>query len=97
MKELSGADPHAAHFAILYSLQSRVYNLLETHLQDQTRDLAEAVGAVLRKCCLDCFGTYVLDPEGQSGSLYQDDPSFVQNLSGLKIQPGESGYRKTTR
>ena len=45
LKELSDADPHAAHSAIHYSLQSRVDYLLETHLPDQTRDLAEAVGA----------------------------------------------------
>ena len=34
---------HAAHFAIHYSLQSRADYLLETHLPDNTRDLAEAV------------------------------------------------------
>ena len=72
-------------------------NLLETHLPDQTRDLAEAVGAVLRKCHLVCFGTDVLDPEGQSGSLYQDDPSFVRDLFSLKTRSGGSGYRRTAR
>ena len=77
LKELSDADPHAAHSAIHYSLQSRVDYLLETHLPDHTRDLAEAVDAVLRKCYLVCFGTDLLESEGQSGSLYQDDPSFV--------------------
>ena len=92
MKELSNADPHAAHSAIHYSLQSRADYLLETHLPDQTRDLAEAVDAVLRKCYLICFGTDLLDSEGQNGSLYKDDPSFFRNLFSLKILSGGGGY-----
>ena len=78
LKQLSDADPHAAHSAIHYSLQNRVDLLLEAHFLDQPRDLAEAVGAVLRKCYLFCFGTDVLEPKGQSGFLYQDDPSFAR-------------------
>ena len=97
LKELSDADPHAAHSAIHYSLQSRVNYLIETHLPDHTRDLAEAVGAVLRKCYLVCFGTDLLASEGQSGSLYQDNPSFVRDHFGLKIRSGGGGYRRTTR
>ena len=40
--ELADADPHAAHSAILYSLQARVDYLLGTHLPEQTCELAEA-------------------------------------------------------
>ena len=47
--ELADADPHAAHSAILYSLQARVDYLLGTHLPEQTCELAEAVDATLRK------------------------------------------------
>ena len=90
MKELSDADPHAAHSAIHYSLQSRVDYLPETHLPDQTRDLAKAVDAVLRKCYLVCFGTDLLESKGQSWSLYQDGPSFVRDLFRLKIRSGET-------
>ena len=64
LSELSDADSHAAHSAIHYSLQSRDSYLLETHLPDQTRDLAEAADAVLRKYYLVCFGTDVLELEG---------------------------------
>ena len=82
---------------ILYSLQARVGYFLGTHLPEQTRELAEAVDATLRKCYLVCFGTDLLNPEGQRGSRFQEDPSFVRDLFGLKIRLGGGGYRRTTR
>ena len=77
-------------------MQSRVDYLPESHLPDQTRDLAETADAVLRKCYLVCFETDVLDPEGQSGPLYQDDSSFARDLFSLKYRSGGGGYRRTT-
>ena len=59
--------------------------------------MAETADAALRKYQLACFGTDLLDPEGQGRSLYQDDPLFVRVICSLKIRFGGSGYRKATR
>ena len=48
-------------------------------------------------CYLASFGTDLLDPEGQSGYLYQEGLSLVRNPFGLKIRMGGGGYRRTTR
>ena len=52
---------------------------------------------MLRKCYFVCFGTDVLDPEGQNVYLYLDGPSFARDLFSLKILSGGGGYRRTTR
>ena len=77
---IADAGPHAPLSTALYLLRNRVDYLPGTHLPKQTRGLAGGVGAAMRERLLACFGTGVLDFEGQCGSRYKDDPSHARGL-----------------
>ena len=84
---------HAASAAIRYSLQQRVNYILSTHLPSETRHLAEAVDAALRKANCKSFGFDVLGDEGAFQG--QEDPTFIRDLAGLKSKFGGCGFRRT--
>ena len=60
--------------------RSRVDFLPGTHLPKRALGLAGAVDVAMRECYLACFGTGLLDSEGQSGSRYQYGPSLARGL-----------------
>jgi len=90
---LSVRSAHCAHTAIFYSLQSRVDYLLAVHLPSQTRQLAAAVDASLRKAYAQALGADMLDPEGDFPG--QRDPAFMAERFSLKASQGGAGYRIT--
>ena len=89
--ELAAADPHAAHAAIQYSLQTRVDWVMGVHLPEETRSLAVAVDRTLRACYALCFGADPLDPNGLSES--QEDRAFVRDRFALPVWLGGGGFR----
>ena len=81
---LAQGSAHAASAAIRYSLQQRVDYILSTHLPSETRHLAEAVDAALRKAYCRSFGFDVLGDEGtwrrtppSSGTSRASSPSLA--------------------
>ena len=97
VRRISNIDPHAAHSVTLYSIQNRIDYVLATHLPSQTRDLATACDNMLRRACRACYGTDLLSPEGQPGSQFESDPSFVSARALTKISHGGAGIRLTTQ
>lgn len=91
---LAQDSTHAASAAIHYSLQQRIDYILGTHLPSETRQLAAAVDAALRKAYHKSFGFDVLGDEGAFQG--QEDPTFIRDLAGLKTKFGGCGFRRTT-
>ena len=69
--------------------------ILGTHLPSETRLLAEAVDAALRKAYCRSFGFDVLGEEGAFQG--QEDPTFIKDLAGIKSKFGGCGFRQTTQ
>ena len=94
---LANEDPHAAHSAVLYSLQNRIDWILSVHLPSETRGLARAVDMSIRKSYAHCFGWDPFDPDSMPYDAPLLDPSFVADRFIQKTRNGGGGFRPTEK
>ena len=94
-KLIGEEDSHAAHMALVYSLQHRFNYIMATNLPEYTAEAAAKIDESLQVAMVNVWGVNLWD-EASTSSQGQYWPRFVAERATLPCKYGGSGVDRTT-